>query len=150
MNEQNGVSPQGFDISGQKAVVASREDEGTVIHVRNEVGDHLHFGEDKKPVTILVAGSYSTVYRKALDAQRDRMMKHRRLSATGEQLARNQLELIAACVLSWEGFCDGPKVVPCTKENAITILSLFPWIREDVEAAMGDHQSFFKNSSPTS
>lgn len=137
-----------MEISGNKSVT-EREDEGTVVHVRDASGEPAIYenGTGPKPVTITVAGTYSSKYRRAVDAQRDRMLKQRRASLSGEQLNRQQLELVAACVLSWEGFTAEDKPFPLTKDNAVLLLDNAPWIREQVEEAMGDHASFFQKAS---
>lgn len=138
----------GFEISTSKSV-AEREDEGVVINVRDANGDELFYGEGaaKKAVTITVAGTYSKTYRRATDAQRERMMKQRRVSLSGDQLAKQQLELVAACVLAWDGFVSNGQPYECTKANVISLLDSAPWIREQVEEAMNDHQSFFPSNS---
>jgi len=136
---------KGFDIGAAKSV-AAQEDEGIVVSVKDAQGAPQFVGET--PVTITVAGSYSAIYRRALDAQRDRMVKLRR-GLTGEALQRQQLELVAACILRWDGIMNGDKVFPLTKDNAVALLEAAPWIREEVEAAMGDHAGFFKPASST-
>lgn len=138
----------GFEISNSKSV-AEREDEGTVVHIADAVGEKMFYGEgdEKKPVTITVAGTYSATYRRATDAQRERMMKQRRAALTGEQLAKQQLALVASCVLAWGGFVNNDKPFPATKENAMLLFDQAPWIREQVEEAMNDHQAFFPSSS---
>jgi hypothetical protein len=133
-----------MDISTSKSV-AEREDEGTIVHVRDEAGEKQYIGGDKtKPVTILVAGTYSTTYRTAADASRDRMLKQRRNAIDGDQLSQQSLELTAACILAWDGFSAGDQPYPFTKKNAVALLQQAPWIREQVEAAMNDHASFLR------
>ena len=138
----------GFEVANSKSV-AEREDEGTVVNVRDAAGDEIFYGEGdaKKAVTITVAGSYSKTYRRALDAQRERMMKQRRGSLTAAQLAKQQLELTAACVIGWQGFLSNGQPYECSKENVIALLDSAPWVRDQVEEAMQDHQSFFSTSS---
>ncbi len=115
----------------------AREDEGTLVMVKDAAG------EEQDGVTILVAGTYSTAYRKAVSAQRDRMLRQRRGNLTGEQLERQQLELVAACIIEWDGFTSNGQPFPLSKDNAITLLTRAPWIREQVEEAMSDHASYF-------
>jgi hypothetical protein len=75
------------------------------------------------------------------------MLKQRRTSLTGEGLNRQQLELVAASIIAWEGFTANGQPYQLTKENAIALLDKAPWIREQVEEAMGDHASFFPKPS---
>jgi hypothetical protein len=130
---------------GNAKSVAEREDEGTPVHIRNEAGELQY--ENDKPVTITVAGSYSKTYRKATEAQRDKSLKQRRSVPTGEQLSRQALEILASCIVSWEGFTSQGKPFGYSKENAIALLDSAPWIREQCEEALYDHASFFPKAS---
>lgn len=139
---------QGLNISNTRTI-AEREDEGTTVHVRGADSEQLYFqdGAERKPVTLLVAGTYSKIYRRTIDSQREKLLKQRRSSLSSEQIARQQLEAIAACILGWEGIFNGDQALPLNKENAITLLESAPWVREQVEEAMNDHAAFFTNSS---
>jgi hypothetical protein len=134
-----------MDISTSKDVSA-REDEGTVVHVANEAGEKQYYGEkNDKPVTITVAGTYSSRYRRASEAIRDKNMK-RSKRPDGQDVDANALEVQAACMIAWEGFENAGQPFPLTKQNAIAVLDQCPWIREQVDAAMFDHAAFFKQS----
>lgn len=136
----------GFNLS-TVTPAEDREDAGVTVHVRDARGESMFYGDDKKPVTILVAGTYSKLYRKVTSAIRDRALKQRRATLTADILFEQQLETVASCILAWDGFFDGDASFPLTKANAMRLLSMAPWIREDVEVAMQDHESFFENSS---
>lgn len=136
----------GFDIVSAKDV-AAREDEGTVVELKDQNGEPLYADDAKTlPVTITVAGTYSTRYRRAVDQNRDRMLKRRQATLDGEQLNRQSLELIAAAIIAWSGLTESGADYPLTKENAIALLDACPWIREQVEMAASDHASFFAKS----
>lgn len=133
-----------MDITQTKSV-AEREDEGTTIHLRDEAGEKMFAGPNQdRPVTITVVGTYSSTYRRAAEANRDRMLKQRRNSLDGDQIHRQSLELVAACILEWDGFTAGEQPYALTKANAVALLDQCPWIREQVEAAMHDHAAFFR------
>lgn len=137
---------KGFDINAAESE-ASAEDAGQVVHVRDANGDPMFYGEKgDKPITITVAGTYSKVYRAALNRQRDRMLRMRRTKMTGEMLDEQQVELAAACVLAWEGFTQDGQPVPCTRETARVLMAKVPWLREQVEEAMNDHAGFSQSS----
>jgi hypothetical protein len=129
-----------------KLKTAAAEDEGTLVAIRDASGEP-ELQPNGDPVTITVAGTYSSRYRRAMDNQRERLLKQRRTSLTGEGLNRQQLELIAASIIEWEGFTAEGQPYPFTKENAIALLDNAPWIREQVEEAMGDHAAFFPKAS---
>ncbi len=145
-------SKTGLDI-GSLPRVGDLEDEGVVVELRDINDERLFWQDEKgneKPVTITVAGSYSHRYRRTQEAQTTRVMKRRGgVQVTGEMLSRQRLELIASCVLGWEGFVAQGKAWPCTKENVMQALQAAPYIREQVEAAMEDHEAFFKRASGT-
>ena len=126
------------------AGVAAKQDKGTTVVFRDELGEAFTFKNEAgelQDVTVLVAGTLSSRYRKAESAQRDRMLKRRTMTLTDETLQKNQLDLISACVLEWNLHVDG-KPVPCTKENVAQVLMSAPWLRNDLEAAMSDAARF--------
>jgi len=126
------------------AGVAAKQNKGTTVIFRDELGEPFTFTDangDTKEVAVVIAGSLSSIYRKAESAQRDRMLKRRTTTLTDEMLQKNQTDLISACVLEWNLHVDG-KPVPCSKENVSQVLLSAPWLRNDLEAAMGDASRF--------
>lgn len=138
----------GFDLSTAKPV-ADREDEGQVVHLSDLHSEPMYYGEDRKPVTVKVAGTFSATYRRAEQALADRRLKRSARRLTGEGMQKDQLGLVAACVLSWEGFFDNGKPIPCDRSSVVMVLERAPWIREQIERAMEDHEGFFGGSSAT-
>jgi hypothetical protein len=135
------------DAAGVKA----REDEGQVVHLRDEAGEPAYFGpdEDRKPVTVRIAGTYSALYRRTLQLQKDRVLKRRLDTLSAEEMDRKQIELVAACILGWEGLVATPDAppLPFTRENAVQLLTQATWIYDQVDAAMRDHAGFFSPPS---
>lgn len=129
---------------GKAAKVAAREDEGIVVHLRDE-NEEL----SNPPTTVRIAGSYSAVYRRTQDNQMQRMLKRRQMTLTPEQVTRNRIELVATCILGWEGFTNNGQPYPFTKDNAVNLLTQAPWIRQQLEDAQADHASFGGGSSGT-
>lgn len=144
------AAPTGFELTEAQAAVA-REEAGQTLHIRNADGS-LAFVEDaqapdgRRPVTIRVAGSHAKVFREAYDAQRRQLVQQRE-PLTPEQRAQLRLELIASCVLAWDGFTNAGAPFPCTPANAVLLLATAPWIADAVEEAITDHQRFFVASS---
>ena len=136
---------KGIDIATTGDVTA-REDEGTAVHICDESGQAATYDNDR-PVTIRVAGSYSKAYRRRAEAQTQRMFKRRQGTLNAEQWQQNRIELVAACVMSWEGFVNNGQPFPCTKENAVLMLTRAPWILTQLEEAQADHAGFFKGAS---
>lgn len=136
---------KGFDLSSA-APVADAEDEGQTFHVHDEHGDPLYYA-DQKPVTMTMAGTYSRRYRRAEEAMTNRRLKRRRRSLSAEEVRRDQLHLTASCALDWEGFFQGGTPIECTKDNAVKVLEVAPWIRDQAEQVMEDHAGFLQSSS---
>jgi len=127
------------------ADVASKQDAGTRVVLRDQLGEAFTYTDAKGVVvemTALVAGSLSALYRKAEADVRNAMLKRgRSLVLNNEALEKQALAVIAACVLEWD-LREGDKPIPCTKENVIQLLTAAPWIRGDIEAAMNDAARF--------
>lgn len=126
----------------QAAEVTGREDDGVVIELNDEQGNPA----DPK-VTVTVAGTYSKRYRSAQDANRKWWRKHARSKPSDDVIDGQALELIAACIIAWSGFTADGKDYPLTKANAIHLLTVMPWVREQIETAMTDHEGFFSTAS---
>lgn len=132
-----------FSLQGATDV-AAQQDKGTRVVLKDPMGEPFTYVDAdgvEQECTALVAGQLSSVYRKAEDAMRDRQIKRRSVTLTGEMLARQQMELVAACVLEWN-LRDNGKPIPCTKENIITVFTAAPWLRTDIEAVMSDPARF--------
>ena len=137
----------GFDLTAAKAL-SEAEDEGAIIEIHAPDGEPMMHGpeNDPKPVTMRVAGSYSSTYRRAEEAAtKKRLQAARRTRSTDLDAAAArqwQIDVMAKCVLEWDGFYDDGKPVPCTYDNVRAVLTHAPWAREQVEAAMQDHEVF--------
>lgn len=141
-------SAGGFDLSAAKPV-AELEDEGVWVNLRDGLSEQMYYTDgngEKKPVRVLVAGTYSNVYRKAQDAQTERNLKRRAKTVNADAVNRERMALTVACVLDWEGMFANGSPLPCDKEMVAAVLTQAPWIREQVEEQMTDHESFFKKS----
>lgn len=139
----------GIDLEGVSEV-ADREGQGRVVHVLGKNMEPAYYTNgdgERKPVTVLIAGSFSALYRQTLDMQTQRMLKKRQATVTTEILAKHRLELVAVCILAWEGFVFGGKPYPLTVPNAMTLLSKAEWIRTQLEEAQNDHEGFSVDAS---
>jgi hypothetical protein len=136
-----------FSLSAAKAV-SQREDRGASVALRDEQGEALTVTIDGEtmPVIARVAGKLSATYRKAEQAAADKAIKRRSMDVTAEAIERQQLDIIAACVLSWNLY-DGDTPIPCTKENVVTVFLAAPWIRRDIEGAMSDPARFLADGA---
>lgn len=61
-----------------------------------------------------------------------------------EEVEQDGIDLLAACTKKWSGVIVDGKPVECSVENAKMIYERFPWIREQVDTAIGDRANFIK------
>lgn len=62
-----------------------------------------------------------------------------------EEIESDGLQLLAACTKSWRGVVIDGKEVPCSPDNAVMVYERFPWIKEQIDAAIGDRANFIKS-----
>ncbi len=139
MSEQK----NGLDLSALSSAT-QREEDGQELHITDVAGNALTYTEDgeTKPVVFIVAGSYSSFYRKKQLQLSDRNLRKRTVGDAA-RIDQNLLELAASCVRSWRGVTNNGTPIDCSEQNVIAILRAAPWIRRQVEEAMEDHASFF-------
>lgn len=138
------------------STVKQREDEGTTVHIKDESGELAYYrplvvptGMDPgdQPVTVKIAGTYSALYRKTAEAQTRRMFKKRQPQMSPELWQEHRIELVATCVMDWQGFTNDGVPMDCTRENVSKFLEAAPWILAQLEEAQADHAGFFRTNS---
>jgi hypothetical protein len=111
-------------------------------------------------ITINVLGKDSDEFqKKSREQSKKRMAKMSKggFRATStvpvEEIESDGLELLAACTKSWTGVVIEGKAVAFSHEAAVDLYTRFPWIKEQVDTAIGDRANFIKGSqkplSPT-
>ena len=101
-------------------------------------------------ITIHVIGRDSDEFKRVLWAQSKKRIAKMQKSGNRpglfypEDSERDGLELLAACTKSWSGVIVKGKTLECTPDNVIMVYEQFPWIREQVDAAIGDRANFIK------
>lgn len=103
--------------------------------------------KEKTPITIKVVGTDSKAYRnKNRDFQRKRiakMTKSRTKTIDYTVSDEDACELLAECTVGWSGIEVDGKPLEFSKENANELYMKFNWIREQVDAFIGDRANFF-------
>lgn len=124
--------------------VADREEKGTRIPIRDELGEPLIVKDEKGnevPAYAIIVGRNSATFRRTEQQQADRMLRRRSADLTAEMIEQNELEKIAACVKEWN-LTDNGNPIPCDKHNVVMVLKAAPWIRREFETAMADPSRF--------
>lgn len=127
------------DLS-QFADLAQAQEDGIDVDIL-----HPKTGE-KLGITIRVAGPDSDRQKKARNAinnERLRMSRNKRLTAP--ELEADSLKITAASIISWDGVIENGEAVSLNTENAAAILTRYPFIREQLDSAVGDRAGFIKS-----
>ena len=100
-------------------------------------------------IIIRVLGKDSDEYQKVSRAHSKKRMA--KLSKSGfrsntsiplEEVEQDGLLLLAACTKSWSGVViDGTELI-CSADNALMVYERFPWIKEQIDSAIGDRANF--------
>jgi hypothetical protein len=103
---------------------------------------------------LFIHGHDSDAYREAqISIQRDRLARMARQRGTPpdpEEVNAEALQLLAACVRGWEDLAQNGQPLPYTgTASALALLQAFPWIREQVDAAVHRRENFLPGSAPT-
>lgn len=102
--------------------------------LRNEAGEAL---------TITLLGVDSDAYRKAQRAaQNKRLAKRGGIKLTAEELEAESIETLAACTVAWANIEFEGRALECNRANAVKLYTALPWVREQVDAFMGDRANF--------
>jgi hypothetical protein len=143
------MKKKGIDLSSIDTVKGANEGFDVQIY-------HPGTNEDLG-VTINILGKDSDEFLKVSRAQsKKRMAKmtkgggFRNVQIPIEEVERDGLELLAACTKSWSGVIENGKVIECNKDNAIDLYERYPWVKEQVDTAMGDRANFIKGLSKPS
>jgi hypothetical protein len=99
-------------------------------------------------IIITLAGTDSSSYRmKQKEIQNKRMTKMARgkkadFTTTDDEAC----DLLAGCTLGWVGIEDGGEELSFSTSNAKDLYTNHLWIREQVDAFIGDRANFFSNA----
>lgn len=102
-------------------------------------------------ITIRVLGKDSDEFQKVSRSQSKRRLAkmnkggfRNAITATPEEIEQDGIDLLASCTKDWTGVIIDTKDIPFSKDNAVMIYERFPWIKEQVDIAIGDRANFIK------
>jgi hypothetical protein len=120
--------------------------ETTDVILYNPVNSEVLRNEDGSEMTITVHGPYSKKYKAISHAQQNRRLQKAqrtggKLNLTAEELEASALDLLVKCVEAWNVTIGGETPV-ATEAKVREVFEKLPWVREQVDAALGDAQAF--------
>lgn len=109
---------------------------------------------DKTPMTVTIHGPYSARYKAIIREQQQKRMAEMPATGRAPQLTADELEafssdLMARCIEDWNVTLEGDEKLPFTPENVDIVLRDFPWVRDQLSAAMGNIAGFLAPQSET-
>jgi hypothetical protein len=98
-------------------------------------------------ITVYVLGKDSDKFRQVQATQgRKRTQKLQktgfRIGISADDIEQDAIELLAAVTTGWENMVMGGKELPFSTENAEVVYTKYPWIREQIDGAVGDRSRF--------
>lgn len=109
---------------------------GTGEKLKNDKGDLM---------VITVAGSDSALFKGELKTRirQAQLNKKRKDEVDIDEVEKRGVDLLAKCTLSWSGLQLDGKDYPHSHANAAKLYADYPWIKEQVDAAMADRSNLF-------
>lgn len=126
-----------FDLASLDT--AARAEEGAPLAIT-----HPTTGE-AIGITITVVGTDSDTYQKARRKLADKRIQQRKAKLSIEDIENENIEMLARCTKGWDGVVVDGEAKPCTFSNAVELYKRFPWVREQVDAFMGERANFLRD-----
>lgn len=123
-------SNEGFDV--QIYHPGTNEDLGITINVLGKDSDEFQKvsrAQSKKRLAKMQKGGFRTTQQAPI-----------------EEIEADGIALLAACTRGWSGIVIEEKPIPFSTDNAVMVYERFPWIKEQVDVAIGDRANFIKGS----
>jgi hypothetical protein len=120
--------------------------ETTDVVLYNPVNSEILTNEDGSEMTITIHGPYSKRYKSISHAQQNRRLQKAqrtggKLNLSAEEIESSALDLLVKCVDAWTITLGGEQPT-CTETKVREVFTDLPWVREQVDAALGDAQAF--------
>ena len=96
-------------------------------------------------IFISVLGNDSDTYRHAVEVRAQRTLrksKKQRQQISLEEAENQAIEILAACTIGWTGLVENGKEIPFSESNARALYKKYPWMKDQVDAAIGDRALF--------
>jgi hypothetical protein len=126
--------------------ITKAANEGAVMEVLHPVEGTVLKDDAGKPITITLIGQDSEKVKKRQRVEMNKRLKGgRRQTMTAEELEEQGLQLLAFCTLSWSGIKLDGQDLDCNAANAVIVYQRLPWMKEQVDAFVGDRANFLKD-----
>lgn len=122
--------------------------ETTSVTLYHPVTSEALLNDDNTEMTITVHGPYSKKYKALSNSQGNRRLQKAqrtggKMNLTVEEIEASSMELLVKCVSSWNVTLDGEQP-DCKEAKVREVFESMPWLKEQVDAAVGDAQAFLE------
>jgi hypothetical protein len=141
MDKPNNLRKLDMDIS--KIGKTKDTSEVTLYH---PVNSEVLTNDDKSPMTITIYGPNSSQYKAINHAQQNRRLQkaqrtNGKMNLTAQEIESAALDLLVKCTSGWN-ITVNKECPDCVEVKVKDIYVEFPWIRDQVDAALNDAQAF--------
>ena len=117
------------------------------LHLRHPVSEELLYADEagKKPVQIVLFGTSSKAYRKALTDMQNRNLKRSDKQRTAEIMREEGIKLLVACSQSAKNLSfNGVAIASADDFYHLYSDDKFEWLKSQVDKALGDVSNFIQ------
>lgn len=94
-------------------------------------------------MTVTLKGKHSKEWKSALSILARNAPKNAKPDL--ERSEKVGTELLASVVVGWSGFEENGKPVQCSKEAAKDLMTRYPWLRKQIDAAVDEDANFLQS-----
>jgi hypothetical protein len=130
-----------------KLDVKAASEVAAFLHLENPDSSQgmLYSDDGGKAIGINLLGHDSKAWRSAVAAAAAKSVGKKQLSE--EAALQVAAEALAAVTVGWSGIFVGGGEYEFSFESAVALYLKYPWIREQVDAFVGDRAAFLKNAA---
>jgi hypothetical protein len=137
-----------MDLS--KYNVSKQAEQGAWLELEAPDTGEILRNDEGEAVAIKVLGMDSKAWRnKNRDFQRQRIQKMARSKSRNIDYTvsdEDACELLAECTIEWKNIIENGEEIECNSGNAFDLYMKYPWIREQVDAFIGERANFFPSA----
>lgn len=151
MSDENTMDTENNPLDLAELDTAAAADQGAVLALTHPGRSDIIRNPDGSPgLTLRLLGSDSDKYRKLRHKLQNKRLrgavrKGRGLEVTAEQLEEENLDLLVACTIGWDGFVLHGQTLAFTADNVRMVFQKFPWVREQAAEFIEDRENFLGN-----
>lgn len=106
----------------------------------------------EEDMTVTLHGPFSDRYKAVMREQQQRRATET-TGAAAPTLSRDEIdeyyrELLFKCIDSWTVTLEGDTIVPLEREAVDAVFAEFPWLRDDIDLALGTRGNFLERPKP--